>query len=60
MANLDSTIFAYHYPPQLAYVTTFDLPHAHNFHLQYPIFNLLKNPDLPTKQPTYSPIYPLT
>ena len=36
MANLDGTNFAYHYTAHLAYVTTFDLPHAHNFHLRYP------------------------
>ena len=32
-ADLDSTIFAYNYRAQLAYVTTFDHPHVHNFHL---------------------------
>ena len=36
MANLDGMIFAYHYPSRLAYITTFDHPHAHNFPLRYP------------------------
>ena len=35
-ADLDSTIFAYNYRAQLAYVTTFDHPHVHNFHLRHP------------------------
>ena len=33
MLSLDGMIFAYHYPTQLAFITTFDHPHAHNFHL---------------------------
>ena len=36
-ADLDGTIFAYDYRARLAYVMTFDHPHAHSFHLQiYP------------------------
>ena len=30
-ADLDSTIFAYNYRAQLAYVTTFDHPHVHTY-----------------------------
>lgn len=32
-ADLDGTIFAYDYCAWLAYVWTFDHPHAHNFYL---------------------------
>jgi len=34
--NLNGTIFANDYRARLAYVTTFDHPHVHNFHLWHP------------------------
>ena len=34
MANLDGIIFAYDYCARLAYVMTFDHPHANNLHVR--------------------------
>ena len=39
-ADLDSTIFAYDYCAQLAYIMTFDHPHAHNIIVSYDIHNV--------------------
>ena len=38
-ADLDRTIFAYDYCVQLAYIMTFDHPHAHNI-VSYDIHNV--------------------
>ena len=35
-ADVEGTNFAYDYRVQLAYVMTFDHPHADNFHLRHP------------------------
>ena len=35
-ADLDGTSFAYDYRARLAYVMTFDHPHAHNFFIRHP------------------------
>ena len=35
-ADLHGTSFAYDYRARLAYVMTFDYPHAHNFFIRHP------------------------